>query len=174
MSLGRRLDPAPACTHDQVDDVERKSQATSVARIAWTALHRLKDPTDEFVRNGRAVVAHRDDYLGCLPTRRNPNRLPSEPCCAAFPMRLVLAGWSGIIAAVGTVNCAWSRRAHRSPASATVSHSATRRRRSSISNGFVRTGQPIAASGSSASASALPVTKATRGARAGRWMPIQS
>src|SRR5678816_1006106 len=75
MSLGRRhVDPTLMCSHDPVDDVEPKSQVTSVARIASTALHRLKDPTHEFVRNGRTVVVHRDDYLVCLPTRRNPNR----------------------------------------------------------------------------------------------------
>src|SRR5678810_1108545 len=75
MSLGRRhVDPTTVCSHDPVDDVEPKSQVTSVARAASTALHRLKDPTHECVRNGRTVVVHRDAYLVCLPTRRNPNR----------------------------------------------------------------------------------------------------
>src|SRR5678816_821414 len=75
MFLGRRhVDPPPVCSHDPVDDVEPKSQVTSVARAASTALHRLKDATHEFVRNGRTVVVHRDDYLVCLPARRNPNR----------------------------------------------------------------------------------------------------
>ena len=56
--------PPPVCSHDPVDDVESKSQVTSVARIASTPLHWLKDPTHELVGNGRTtVVVHRDHYL---------------------------------------------------------------------------------------------------------------
>src|SRR5215217_721915 len=75
MPLGRRhVDPPPMCSHDPLDDVEPKSQVTSVARIASTPLHRLKDPTNELVGDGRTVVMHCDDYLVCLPARRNANR----------------------------------------------------------------------------------------------------
>jgi hypothetical protein len=133
---------------------------------------RIRDPVPHGVTGALSEESRRSLRL-MAPADSSYQSATVEQFEIASPASV--SGWERrMIAAVGTVNCASSRRAQRSPASATVSHSATRRRSSSISNGFVRTGQPIAASGSSASASALPVTKATRGARAGRWMPIQS
>jgi hypothetical protein len=63
--------------------------------------------------------------------------------------------------------------AHRGLEFASPCHSAAKRRRSVMSNGFRRMGRPIAASGAELCASALPVTNATRSARSGRWTASQ-